>query len=1377
MNNSERREVQIFNAALEKSSAAEQAVYLDEVCKGDQPLRKRVQTLLRAHAEAESFFRPMLLDDSEGATCSGEPGNSTQILGAVTERPGDTIGHYKLLQQIGEGGFGVVYMAQQQEPVKRRVALKIIKLGMNTRQVVARFEAERQALALMDHPNIAKVLDAGATETGRPYFVMELVHGIKITEYCDQNNLSTQERLDLLVQICRAVQHAHQKGVIHRDIKPSNILVTLHDGVPVPKIIDFGIAKATQAELTEQTVFTEFGQFLGTPVYMSPEQAEMSGLDIDTRSDIYSLGVVLYELLVGKTPFDPKELLQAGLDEMRRTIREREPVRPSTRLSTMLEGELTSTAKRRGAEAPKLIGALRGDLDWIVMKCLEKDRTRRYETANALGMDIERHLNNEPVVARPPTAAYKVQKFVRRNKVMVSAAALVATVLVLGVIISTWQAVRATRAERQAQVSAKKAKTAQANEAEQRQSAVDGQTSALRNLYVARMNLVQRFWEQTSVGQVGQVRRLLEETAAYPERGFEWYYWQRQVHLDLKTLRGHTAGVSSVAFSPNGQRILTGSDDKTAKVWDAATGNYLFTLTEHSSGITSVAFSADGQRIVTGSADQTAKVWDAATGNYLFTLRGHSNMVTSVAFSADGQRIVTGSADQTAKVWDAATGKCLFTLTGHSAAVRSVAFSPDGQRVVTGSEDKTAKVWDVVSRKVLYTFERHTAGVLSVAFSPDGQRIATVGYDGAKVFEAASGHELLTLRGHGRFIFSVAFSPDGQRIVTGSRDQMAKIWDAASGDAMFTLEGHSDDVTSVAFSPDGQRIATGSADKTVKIWDATCGQDPLNLKATNPWTGVPIFTPTSGGPRILLSHTAQISSVAYSPDGRRIVTGSFDRTAKVWDIASGKVLLTLEGHWDVITSVAFSPDGQRIVTGSEDGTPRVWDAMSGKHLLSLIEHSDRIKAVAFSPDGYRIVTGSDDATAKVWDSASGKLLFTLTGHSAAVRSVAFSQDGRSILTGCQDGTARIWDAASRKTLFTLTGHTDRIDSVAFSPNGQQVVTGSWDQTARVWDASSGQHLFTLMGHGSGITSVAFSRDGQRILTGAFDGTARVWEPVGGKELLTLKYGGVSWINSAVFSPDGQRIVTGHLDGTANVWEAASAEQMAAWVKEEQTATEHLATLERERTATPEREQVLRAQDPGAIKQWLVLAPIRYAVEPGPPFGSGAVALDREQIPQEAQLHPRAGERVEVDGRKRVRRPVRLDDYLLDFNILLGDKAFWSVAYAVCYIHSDVQLNGLLMKVGCDDESKVYLNGKQIYSRAQPQTYVADKDPVTNVELKAGLNVLVFKVVNEEEDWKGSVRFTDAAGQPVKGIRVTLNPDPANSAQAQDSREPAEASAK
>jgi len=441
MNDPRNREEAIFEAALELP-ASQRASYLANACGDDSALRQRIKALLAAH-EGDG-----ILDQANTAA----PQQTIVLTLPLTEKPGERIGHYKLLQEIGEGGCGVVWMAEQEKPVRRRVALKVIKLGMDTKQVVARFEAERQALALMDHPNIAKVLDAGATDTGRPYFVMELVRGVRITDYCDQNNLSTEQRLALFTQVCQAIQHAHQKGIIHRDIKPSNILVADHDGVPVPKVIDFGIAKATTDQrLTDKTLFTAFEQFIGTPAYMSPEQANLCGLDIDTRTDIYSLGVLLYELLTGKTPFDAKELLQAGLDEMRRTIREKEPSRPSTRLSTMQAGDLTTTAKHRHTDAPKLIHLLRGDLDWIVMKCLEKDRTRRYETANGLALDVQRHLSNELVTARPPNTAYRFQKLVRRNKLAFAAVSAVIGALLLGLGLSTWMFFREKAARQRAE--------------------------------------------------------------------------------------------------------------------------------------------------------------------------------------------------------------------------------------------------------------------------------------------------------------------------------------------------------------------------------------------------------------------------------------------------------------------------------------------------------------------------------------------------------------------------------------------------------------------------------------------------------------------------------------------------------------------------------------------------------------------------------------------------------------------------------------------------------------------------------------------------------------------------------------------------------------
>jgi serine/threonine protein kinase len=429
----------IFHKAIEIADIKERAAYLNKTCRGNEKLRADVEELLKAHEQAGDFLD--LPAVGPNATLESSP---------LTEGPGTIIGRYKLLQLIGEGGFGVVYMADQQEPVRRKVALKIIKLGMDTKQVMARFEAERQALAMMDHPNIAKVLDGGASDTGRPYFVMELVKGVPITEYCDKNNLNTRQRLELFIDVCKAVQHAHQKGIIHRDIKPSNVMITLHDGKPVPKIIDFGIAKATQHRLTEKTFFTEYRQFIGTPEYMSPEQAEMSGLDIDTRTDIYSLGVLLYELLTGSTPFERKQLLSAAYDEIRRIIRETDPPKPSMRLSALGDA-LTDVAKHRQTNPDSLPKLVQGDLDWIVMKSLEKDRTRRYETANELAADVARHLGDEPVLAGPPSVRYRLRKFVRRKRALVTGIATVLFVLIAGIVVSTIFAVGQARARARAE--------------------------------------------------------------------------------------------------------------------------------------------------------------------------------------------------------------------------------------------------------------------------------------------------------------------------------------------------------------------------------------------------------------------------------------------------------------------------------------------------------------------------------------------------------------------------------------------------------------------------------------------------------------------------------------------------------------------------------------------------------------------------------------------------------------------------------------------------------------------------------------------------------------------------------------------------------------
>ena len=1118
-------ESQIFANALKYAAPADRAAYLDEACAGNPDLRSAVEGLLRADAAAGPDFlerRAVAVGGATGpATSEGTPpppGGAGLVLA----------GRYKLLEEIGEGGMGTVWMAQQTEPVKRLVAVKLIKPGMDSRSVLARFEAERQALALMDHPNIAKVHDAGTGPDGRPFFVMELVKGVPITAYCDDHHLTPRQRLELIVPVCHAIQHAHQKGVIHRDLKPSNVLVALYDDRPVPKVIDFGVAKATGQQLTEQTLHTGFGGVVGTVEYMSPEQASFNQLDVDTRSDIYSLGVLLYELLTGSPPFTSRELGKAGLLEMLRVIREQEPSKPSTKLSTA-EG-LPTLAANRGTRPAKLTKLVRGELDWIVMKALEKNRSRRYETANALARDLQRYLADEVVEARPPSAGYRLRKFARRNKrgvltasvVAVAVAALVAGTLLL-------QQEQARTAEARAQAATDLA----AVEAEAR-SRLETQ------LYFQRIALADREW---SANNLSRMEALLDQCPS-DLRGWEWHYLKRLRYSNRTPLR-HESAVISVAFSRDGRRLATGTQAGVVTVWQAKTGQELRKWEAHQENVTGVELSPDGRYLATGSRDRTVKVWDlekVLQGEVQAPLLQfqHTSLVWSVSFSPDGQRLASAAgnaADEKGevKVWDLTTGQEALTLSGFTWAVYCAQFSPDGRRLATASGE-LVQLWDAQTGREQLTCRDPDGNLHVVSFSPDGRRLAAVGGHIAahpdreiKVWDAQTGQEVLSLRGHVGGLRNVAFSPDGRRLASTGLDQTVKLWDAATGQEVLTLRGHLDNVFSLAFSPDGHQLASGSTDKTLRIWDAT-----------------PVEGEPGPGYLTLRGHSGAVTDVAFHPtDGRSLASAGTDGTVRVWDAWSGKELYALEGSPSSMGQrVAYSPDGRRLAAvspgtypGRMDRPVRVWDTTTSKETHGFRGHAAGDLCLAFSPDSRHLASAGFDHTVRVWEATTGKEVQAFKDHSWPIHGVAFRPpDGRHLASGCADSTVRVWDWTTGEEPRVLEpGHAARIASVAFSRDGELLASGSGDRTVKVWDARTWKLLHDLHDPTGAVQCVTFGRDRRRLAWGSTDSTVKVWDGPG-TEPYVLR-GHTSWVMGLAFSPDGKWIASASLDGTVKIWKA------------------------------------------------------------------------------------------------------------------------------------------------------------------------------------------------------------------------------------------------
>jgi serine/threonine protein kinase/WD40 repeat protein len=1118
----------VFNAAV-KLPLDQRPAFVDAACAGNPQLRADVDGLLHEHEQAGSFIsRPAL---------EAPP---TDLFRPLAEGPGTQIGPYKLLQQIGEGGFGVVYMAEQQRPVRRKVALKIIKPGMDTREVIARFESERQALALMDHPNIARVLDGGTTESGRPYFVMELVKGVPLTQFCDDNKLDMRQRLALFSAVCKAIQHAHHKGVIHRDIKPTNVMVTLHDGQPVPKVIDFGVSKAISQQLTEKTMFTAYGQMIGTPAYMSPEQAEMSGLDIDTRSDVYSLGVLLYELLTGSTPLEAKSLRGKAYAELQRMIREDEPPRPSLRVST--QGEATALIAAQRGTGPRELGALlRGELDWMVMKALEKNRDRRYESANSFAADIERYLKNEAVEACPPSALYRVRKFIRRNRVACTTGTFIALSLLVGILSSTMatrdalyqrrmteeslivaladrqaaeQAQKNTvvalqvadRERERAEANAKAARDSEHVAQQERDTATQAQQSALQEknnalaakeelshtIYALDMAQVQAAGDSRQFARVAQLLELQRPAAGKPDpRGFEWHYWQRL----MKRGRLRSIEVPQLA-SPDRFRTRIFSRG----------GARLAALLENPSASTS----QPGLGLLA--------VFDSASGRELL-----APLVLFPDLPADGLRTLTLTMSDDGTRLAAAT------------STRLSSTDPGPSRISirdanTGSEMRHIEIPEFVSE---------------IALTADGSRIAVeyaeidsevkaprlprdiTGFARVKIWDTSTGELVrsLPMLPWSALNSRIIWNPDGSRLLRQSvtseivedkrtfRERF-QVVDAASGEKLWERDDfpphHANPRRAWSWSPDGKLVVIFelaepgiAAKNNAQLWDSSTGKTLAILDREAP------------------SNSALNATIDFSPDSQRLALATMANEIYVWELPELPLAseasplhiaaphLTLQTAGGAIQAISFSADGRELASVDAGKSIVTWDATAREetglgpdslegYFLAAIS-ADATK-VAFSAGGIR------NPMSCVWDLVKNQEVFRSKTVGNAFSRPGFSADGRRValvqLPGTSEGISqiRIYDTLTGEELSAIpvdqTGPSfgSAVAGPVFRPDGGQIATLIRPPTqssrenpppARLiaWDAGTGRPVFSVTVNAMFAGWLVYSLDGKSLVLG------------------------------------------------------------------------------------------------------------------------------------------------------------------------------------------------------------------------------------------------------------------------------------------------------